>query len=101
MKNIFLTLSIFILILFTAIIKNTSKNLETEIYNIEENISILGEKYEYIFLENNYLSSPQKLKKLNSNLFKDIYISINISDLKTIEEINGQIFLKEFIINGK
>ena len=101
MKNIFLTLSIFILILFTAIIKNTSKNLETEIYNIEENISILDEKYEYIFLENNYLSSPQKLKKLNSNLFKDIYISINISDLKTIEEINGQIFLKEFIINGK
>ena len=46
MKNIFLTLSIFILILFTAIIKNTSKNLETEIYNIEENISILDEKYE-------------------------------------------------------
>tara|TARA_B100000214_G_C23970174_1_gene629698 strand:- start:2484 stop:2789 length:306 start_codon:yes stop_codon:yes gene_type:complete len=101
MKNIFLTLSIFILILFTAIIKNTSKNLETEIYNIEENISILDEKYEYIFLENNYLSSPQKLKELNNNLFQDLYISINISDLKIIEEIDGQIFLKEFIFNGE
>ena len=96
MKNFFLIFIIIFFILFTAIIKNSSKNLETKIYNVQENLIILDEKYNYIFLENNYLSAPQKLKELKNSLLQDKYISLNIMNLKTLKEYNGEIIIDNF-----
>ena len=77
MKNVFLIFSIIFLILSTALIKNSSKKLENQIYDIRENLSILNNKYDYIFLENNYLGSPQKLIKHKNTIFSENYISLN------------------------
>jgi hypothetical protein len=96
MRNFFLVFSIVLLILFTAIVKNSSKKLEGQIYNIRENISILSKKYEYVFLENNYLSSPKKLIEYKNSQFKDEYFSLNILDIKILKQNNGKIIIQNF-----
>ena len=96
MKNFFLIFSIIFLILSTALIKNSSKKLENQIYDVRENLSILNNKYDYIFLENNYLGSPQKLIKHKNTIFSENYISLNISNIKILEESNGSIIIKNF-----
>ena len=60
MKNLFFFFNYFF-ILSTALIKNSSKKLENQIYDIRENLSILKDKYDYIFLENNYLKFTPKI----------------------------------------
>ena len=64
MKKIYLAISIIFLILLTNLIKNSSKNLETEIFNSLENLSVLTKELDYITLENNYLNSPTRLLEL-------------------------------------
>tara|TARA_B100001029_G_C14775589_1_gene293661 strand:- start:115 stop:405 length:291 start_codon:yes stop_codon:yes gene_type:complete len=88
MKNLLLVFSIIFLILSTAMIKNSSKKLESKIFDVRENLSILDEKYDYIFLENNYLSSPQKLNEYKNSMFTDEYVSLNILNIKILKEDN-------------
>ena len=96
MKFFFLISSILFLILSTALIKNSSKKLENQIYDVRENLSILSEKYDYVFLENNYLSSPQKLIEHKNSIFQDEYVLLNILDLKILKENNGEIIIQNF-----
>ena len=96
MKKLFLITPILFLVLFTAVIKNSSKKLETKIYNVRENLSILGEKYDYILLENNYLSSPEKLIEHKNSILKDEYISLNILDFKILKVNNEEIIIQNF-----
>ena len=55
---IFLILS---LILFTAIIKNSTKRIDDEIFSTKENIRGLKKNFENIKLEYDYLSSADRL----------------------------------------
>ena len=48
MKKIVLISVIFLLILFTAIIKNTTKQIEDELFTIKENLRVLKSEYENI-----------------------------------------------------
>ena len=96
MKNFFLICSILLLILSTSLIKNSSKKLENQIYNIRENLSILSTKYDYIFLENNYLSSPQKLTEHKNSIFPDKYVPLNILNIKILKENDELIVIKNF-----
>ena len=98
MKKVFSIISIIFLIVLTSIIKNSSKNLETQIFNTSENLSILKETFEYNYLEYNYLSSPKNLTNyLQLNQTSD-YISLNIMNFKTLEKINNNFLIKNFII---
>jgi len=94
MKNFFLVFLIIFLVLLTAVIKNSSKKLETKIYDVRENLSILSEKYDYVFLENNYLSSPQKLIEYKNSIFEDDYVPLNILNIKILKEHDGLIVIK-------
>tara|TARA_B100001113_G_C20755702_1_gene468606 strand:+ start:310 stop:612 length:303 start_codon:yes stop_codon:yes gene_type:complete len=97
MKKVFSIISIIFLIVLTSIIKNSSKNLETQIFNTSENLSILKETFEYNYLEYNYLSSPKNLTNyLQLNQTSD-YISLNIMNFKTLEKINNNFLIKNFI----
>ena len=96
MKNFFLIFSIIFLILSTALIKNSSKKLENQIYDIRENLSILGTKYDYILLENNYLGSPQKLTEHKNSIFLDKYVPLNILNIKILKENDELIVIKNF-----
>ena len=88
MKKIILATVIFLLVLSTAIIKNTAKQIEDEIFTVKENIRILKSEFENVSLEYDYLSSSEKLLEYQYLYFEDDLIQKNIKDIK-IYNISG------------
>ena len=82
MKKFALALVIFLLVLSTAIIKNTTKQIEDEIFTVKENIRVLNSELENVSLEHDYLSSAERLLEYQSQYFEDELIQKNINDLK-------------------
>ena len=82
MKKFALAAMIFILVLSTAIIKNTTKKIEDQIFTAKENIRVLKSEFENISLEYDYLSSAEKLLDYQSLYFEDDLIQKNIDDIK-------------------
>ena len=99
MKKILLILSIFLLIVVTALIKNSTKKIEDQIFAINENIRVLNAHLGDVLLEYNYLSSPKKLLQYQSQYFENDLIQINIADIKIISENGNQVTIKNFIKN--
>ena len=64
--SIFIILS---LVIFTTIIKNSTKNLDSEIFSLKEELRLLESKYELILLDYNYLTSPKKLLEYSKTYF--------------------------------
>lgn len=83
MKKITLA-SILILILFTSLVKNSTKEIEDEIYTINENIRSLETELGKEMLEYNYLSSPEMLTQHQSRYFEDDLMQIDITKIKKI-----------------
>jgi len=81
-KKFALAVVIFFLVLSTAIIKNTTKQIEDEIFTLNENIRILKTEFENVSLEYDYLSSAEKLLEYQSQYFEDELIQKNIKDIK-------------------
>tara|TARA_B100001564_G_scaffold299521_1_gene266013 strand:+ start:285 stop:593 length:309 start_codon:yes stop_codon:yes gene_type:complete len=80
------------LILFTALIKNSTKRIDDEIFVINENLRILEKEFGDLKLENNYLSSGKKLMELQSE-----YFDKNLESKKT-DQINFLIQDKKKLI---
>ena len=85
MKKYLFIFLITILIIFTSIIKTTTRELETKIFNYEEKIKILTGKKELILLQNHYLTSPQELFKLKEKFFGNKF---KVLELKQFEYLN-------------
>ena len=88
MKKIFLITVIFLLILSTAIIKNSAKKIEDDIFIVRENLRVLKSEFENIKLEHNYLSSSEKLLEYQSQYFEDELIQKNIENIKVFNTKN-------------
>ena len=88
MKKIGLTTVIFLLILSTAIIKNSAKKIEDDIFVARENLRLLKSEFEKIKLEHDYLSSSEKLLEYQSQYFEDELIQKNIEDIKVFNITN-------------
>ena len=82
MKKLFLALSIIILVLTTAIIKNTTKKIEDKIFTYKESVRLLKSDLENIQLEYDYLSSAEKLLEYQSLYFEDQLVQKKIEDIK-------------------
>ena len=82
MKRFALAVVIFFLVLSTAIIKNTTKQIEDEIFTAKENIRVLKSEFENVSLEHDYLSSAEKLLEYQSLYFESELIQRNINDIK-------------------
>ena len=82
MKKFVLASVIFFLVLSTAIIKNTTKQIEDEIFTAKENIRILKSEFENVSLEYDYLSSAEKLLEYQLLYFEDELIQKNINNIK-------------------
>ena len=95
MKKIFFSITLIILIFLTSVIKNSTKKIDAKIYNLNEDIRLLNEKYELVLLDHNYLSSPKKLDEYQKRFFENDLITTDITD---IEEIN---FVKNKILINK
>ena len=84
MKKIVLVLVIFLLILSTAIIKNSAKKNEDKIFTLNENIRILNSELEKIKLEFDYLSSSDKLLEYQSLYFENDLVQKKIENIKVL-----------------
>ena len=91
MKKIIFSITIIILIFLSSIIKNSTKKVDIEIFDLKEDIRLLNEKYELVLLDHNYLSSPKKLNEYQKKYFEDDLIPTDITDLKRIDFNNFEI----------
>ena len=82
MKKFVLAVMIFFLVLSTAIIKNTTKKIEDQIFTVKENIRVLKFEFENISLEYDYLSYEKKLLEYQSLYFENDLIQKKIKDIK-------------------
>ena len=97
MKKLILLLSIFLLLIFTTIIKNSTKEIEKRIYNTKENLRVLKNKYEMVLIDFNYLTTPEKLMEYQSRYFENELDQVDIKKLKKIILKKNQLEIKEFI----
>ena len=81
MKNFLIVTFVLILVILTSVVKTSTRNLEGKIFAIEEEVKLLSNKKELILLENNYLSSPERLFELKNTLFKNNLDSINLKKI--------------------
>ena len=79
MKNAIFVFIILGLIIFTTLIKNSSKEIDKEIFKLEEDISILKNEREMLKLEHDYLTSPKKLTELQKLYFEEELINYDLS----------------------
>jgi len=97
MKKLVLLLSIFFLLIFTTIVKNSTKEIEKKIYDRKETLRVLKNKYGMVLLDFNYLTSPKKLMEYQSKYFENKLSEIDIIKLKKITLINNSLQIEEFI----
>ena len=96
MKKLILLLSIFLLLIFTTIIKNSTKEIEKRIYNTKENLRVLKNKYEMVLIDFNYLTTPEKLMEYQSKYFENELDQVDIKKLKKITLKKNQLEITEF-----
>ena len=95
MKKIIFSILIIILIFFTSIIKNSTKNIDVKIFNLKEDIRLLNEKYELVLLDHNFLSSPKKLNEYQKKYFENDLMPTDIVNIGEIDFINDEILMKK------
>ncbi len=96
MKKFFVISLIVSLILFTAIIKNSTKRIDDQIFTIKENIRDLNKDFENIKLEYDYLSSAEKLLEFQAMYFDDELVKKDIQNFKIIDEVENNLIIKKF-----
>ena len=101
MKRIVLIFSILVLILATTVTKNSTKKIDKEIFNLKEDIRFLTDQYELVLLDNNYLSSPQKLLEYQLKFFENELVPVDIQNLNQIEFNNKKVFIKKLVENSE
>ena len=101
MKKFSVIFLIVFLILSTALVKNSTKRTDDEIFTIKENIRALKKDFENIKLEYEFLSSTEKLLELQNLYFDDELVKKDINEIKIIDlstkkfQINNLIFGNE------
>ena len=96
MKKIIFVI-IFLLILATSLVKNSTKELEDKIFMVRENIRPLKSELGDTLLEYNYLSSPEKLTQYQAQYFEKNLIKIDITKIKKLIEKNEKIKVDDLI----
>jgi hypothetical protein len=86
---------IFILILATSIVKNSTKEIEDRIFAVNENIRPLKKELSDVLLEYNFLSSPGKLTQYQAQYFEKDLMKIDITKIKEIIENDNLILVND------
>ncbi|MDC3038916.1 hypothetical protein OA094_01690 [Candidatus Pelagibacter sp.] len=85
MKKYIIFFCIVCLIITTSIIKSSTRQLEKNIFILEEEVKILDEKFNFLLLESDYLTTPGRLIGLKEKIFKDKFFPLDPKDIKKIE----------------
>ena len=84
MKKLTIIIFIFSLIFSTALIKNSTKKIEDEIFAVNESLKNYENELDDTRLEFEYLSSTEKLLQYQSQFFEKDLNQRNINKIKTI-----------------
>ena len=88
------------LILFTALIKNSTKKIDEEIFGKEENLRFLNQEYKNAKLEFEYLSSSEKLLEFQNLYFDEQMVQKELKEINLIKKSSNKLIIKELkIIN--
>ena len=85
MKKYVIFFCIVCLIITTSIVKSSTRQLEKNIFILKEEVKILEEKFDFLLLESDYLTTPEKLIGLKEKIFKDKFFPIDPKDIKKID----------------
>ena len=96
MKKFLVISLILFLISFTAIIKNSTKRIDDQIFVTKENIRGLKKDYENIKLEYDFLSSAEKLLEFQKLYFDDELSKKDIQNIKIIDLTKNKLEIKPF-----
>ncbi len=100
MKKLAVIIFIFLLIFSTAIIKNSTKKIEDEIFAIKENLRDFENELGKSRLEFDYLSSTEKLLKYQSLYFEKDLIQKDINTMKTLTKKSNNLLIGNFNFFG-
>ena len=92
---------VFFLIVSTSLIKNSTKDLDDQIYSLRENILFLDNRFEDSKLEFDYLSSSEKLLEYQKLYFDDLLIKKPLKELKILKFKKNQLIVNDLKIFGK
>ena len=85
MKKFWVICLILFLIVTTTLVKNSTKNIEDQIFTKRENIRISKKELSDLILEYNYLSSAEKLMQYQTKFFEEELIQKKLEDFQVIE----------------
>ena len=85
-----------ILILSTAIVKNSTKRIDDEIFVLREDIRSLKNDFENTKLENDYLSSAEKLLEFQNLYFDSELVKKDIQEIGKIDKNSNKIEVNQF-----
>ena len=95
MKKFSVIFLIVFLIFFTALIKNSTKRIDDEIFITKENIRSLKKDFENIKLEHDYLSSSEKLLEFQTLYFDDELVKKDIKEMKVIKKRFNKLYIEQ------
>ena len=96
MKKFFVISLIIFLIFSTAIIKNSTKRIDDDIFTIKENIRSLKKDFENTKLEDDFLSSAERLLELQNLYFDKELSEQNIEKMGIINKNLDKIEVNQF-----
>ena len=85
MKKFSIISLILFLILFTAIIKNSTKKIEDETFTVKESLIELKKELSDTKLEFNYLSSAEKLIEYQQLYFENKLVQKKINEIGSLK----------------
>ena len=92
---------IFFLIVGTSIIKNSTKEIDDQIYTIKENLLFLDDRLKDSRLEFDYLSSSEKLLEYQRLYFENSLQKKLLKEIKTLKISNNDIIIGDLTMMGK
>ena len=79
MKKLYVLSIILILIISTTLIKNATKNIDKQIFQENENITVLNSRNGLLKLEHDYLSSPERIDQFKKKYFQNILVEKDVN----------------------
>ena len=101
MRRLLILSLVFFSILFTSLVKNSTKKIDDKIFNVKENLRDLKIKSEDVRLEFDYLGSAEKLLEYQNQYFANELSKKNITEIKTLNFMNKDLLIDNLKINQK
>ena len=101
MKKFSVIFLIVFLILSTALVKNSTKRTDDEIFTIKENIRALKKDFENIKLEYEFLSSTEKLIEFQNLYFDDELVQKDVNEIKIIDQSTKKLQINDLILGNE